>query len=96
MVSRTAVPIRGSVRPELSEESDMFITDAPKPPEWLHSKKCLAEAMISAVQNARDAEDFSALEFTLWAQDGGALADAHEYLNSGLQTCICPPDYIGG
>lgn len=58
-----------------------------------HTKACLASSMISAVQNARDAEDFTDHEFALWAQRGGPIDDAHMYLRDGLSDCQCPPRY---
>lgn len=62
-----------------------------RPAEHLHSRACLATAIISAVENARDAEHFTEHEFRLHAQDNGFLSDADEYLTSGTATCTCPP-----
>lgn len=66
----------------------MFTDPTPPPAEWLHSKECLASAIISAVQNFRD--DLStAHDFRLNAQGNDFLHAADEYLTSGTQTCIC-------
>jgi hypothetical protein len=54
-----------------------------------HSKSCFAQAMISAIENARDSEHFTNHEFALWVQDQGPRTDAFEYLNTELQTCTC-------
>lgn len=63
------------------------------PIEWDHDKSCYAEAVISAVQNLRDCEDFSRHDFALAVQGGGYEFDisrvAHGYLNDGLQDCRC-------
>ena len=66
----------------------MFNDPTPPPAEWLHSKECLAEAIISAVQNLRD--DLStAHDFRLNVQANLPLQWADEYLTSGTQTCTC-------
>jgi len=68
----------------------------PMPAEWLHEKRCLAEAMISAIQNARDTEDefFTAHDFRTWAQENAVLQQADEYLNTGLQDCRCDKSHV--
>jgi hypothetical protein len=55
----------------------------------MHSKKCLAEAIISAVQNLRDNKQVDDLAFRLAAQANEFLPEADAYLNDGLQTCTC-------
>lgn len=55
----------------------------------MHSKKCLAEAIISAVQNLRDNGQVDSLAFRLAAQANEFLPEADAYLNDGLQTCTC-------
>lgn len=69
----------------------MILNPTPRPAEHLHSKSCLAEAVISAVQNLRDTEGETDHEFRLAMQDNYQLELADEYLNTGLQTCTCPP-----
>lgn len=63
----------------------------PRPTEHLHSKKCLATAILCAVENWRDAEGMTDHEFRLMAQDNDFLHTADEYLNTGTCTCTCPP-----
>jgi hypothetical protein len=73
----------------------MFTNQEPRPAEWLHSRKCLAAAVIAAVENLRDEEGSSDLAFRLAMQDG-PLAVADGYLADGLMTCICPePETCG-
>jgi hypothetical protein len=60
-------------------------------PEHLHSVRCLSSALISAIENFRDTDHMTDLEFRLHAQDGTFVHCADEYLNSGTATCICPP-----
>jgi hypothetical protein len=55
----------------------------------MHSKRCLAEAIISAVQNIRDNQSIDDLAFRLAAQANEFLPEADDYLNTGLQTCTC-------
>jgi hypothetical protein len=59
-------------------------------PEQGHTKRCLAAAMICAVENARD-DGITDLEFRLWAQENRALTWADLYLDEGTATCTCPP-----
>jgi hypothetical protein len=68
-------------------------TMRPPTTEEGHTKRCMASAMISAVQNARDSEYFTDHEFALWAQRGGALDDAVMYLRDDITDCQCPPRY---
>lgn len=74
----------------------MLNTAAPRPAEHLHSKRCLASAIISAVENIRDMENFSDHEFRLAAQDNDFLASADQYLQEGIATCTCPPCFNPG
>jgi hypothetical protein len=55
----------------------------------LHSRRCLAEAIISAVQNLRDEAGQDDHGFRIEMQGNGALPLADLYLNTGLQTCTC-------
>lgn len=55
----------------------------------LHSKRCLAQAIISAVENARDEQGQTDHGFRILMQDNRALQWADEYLNDGTQTCTC-------
>ena len=57
--------------------------------DTMHSKRCLAEAIISAVQNIRDNRQIDDLAFRLAAQRNEFLPEADGYLNDGLQTCTC-------
>ena len=54
-----------------------------------HTKKCLASAIISYVQNLRDDNNLSDIGFQLMAQDG-VVHPAYDYLIDGIQTCRCP------
>jgi hypothetical protein len=53
----------------------------------LHDKRCLAAALISAIENMRDAMPDQ--DFRLAVQDGRVLVEADDYLLSELQTCSC-------
>lgn len=55
----------------------------------LHSRRCLAEAIISAVQNLRDEAGQDDHGFRIEMQNNGALPLADLYLNTALQTCTC-------
>lgn len=66
----------------------MFI-DRVRPPEWMHERRCLARAIISAVENLRDSDAFTDLGFRLQMQDNHALTEADDYLNTGMVDCIC-------
>ena len=55
-----------------------------------HTKKCLASAMISAVQNLRDDEGETDFDFRIAAQDNYFLTLADDYLETRIQSCICP------
>jgi hypothetical protein len=61
-------------------------------PEHMHTKRCLANAIINAVQNYRDNEDVTDHDFALGMQDGLALQHAHEYLQTGTVDCSCNSD----
>lgn len=54
-----------------------------------HTKACLAEALISAVQNLRDDRDTKLHHFKSAMTNGSLLATADGYLKDGLQTCTC-------
>lgn len=69
----------------------MIINETPRPTEHLHSVKCLASAIIAAVENYRDTEHMTDIEFRLHAQDGTFLRAADEYLAEGLMNCRCGP-----
>lgn len=59
-----------------------------------HTKRCMADAMISVLQNFRDDSGVRAYEFSLLGQDGSFYRTALEYLDSGLSTCQCPPRFV--
>ena len=56
--------------------------------ETLHTKDCLAGAMISAIENMRDGAG-SDFDFRIMAQDNLALVWADDYLASGTSVCRC-------
>jgi len=56
----------------------------------MHTKSCLASAIICAVENARDAAD-SDFDFRILMQEGAALSWADGYLSDGTATCSCAP-----
>lgn len=60
-----------------------------RPREHLHEKACLAKAMISAIENSRDLEFLSDLDFRFAMQDNDALRQADDDLASGTSECIC-------
>lgn len=53
----------------------------------MHDKRCLAHAVICAVENLRDAEDD--LGFRVGMQDNLPLTWADEYLAAGTVSCLC-------
>lgn len=73
-------------------------------PEEGHSPACLASAIISAIQNYRDAicsdaksagknpltDSIAQFDFRTWSQNNGMLTDADDLLATQLQDCICP------
>lgn len=77
----------------------IFNDDHTRTLEEGHSARCLAAAMIAAIENMRDrvAEDAKAdagddrtvTPFRLLAQDNAPLTWADEYLVSNTTTCIC-------
>jgi len=67
----------------------MFTNLTTMPREHMHSKRCLASALISAVENLRDAERMTDHQFRMNAQEGSFLAMADDYLADGLSDCLC-------
>jgi hypothetical protein len=61
-------------------------------PEQGHEPKCLAQAMITAIENIRDLEGVGLVEFRQMVQTPGyVLSTADAYLEGGDVECICPP-----
>lgn len=56
-----------------------------------HTKRCLANAMISAIQNLRDDEEESDFDFRIAMQDNYSLVLADDYLTweGNFSICIC-------
>ena len=77
----------------------IFNDDHTRTLEEGHSARCLAAAMIAAIENMRDrvAEDTKAdagddrtvTAFRLLAQDNAPLTWAEGYLADGTMTCTC-------
>lgn len=67
----------------------MMTHPQPMPAEYLHSKRCQASALISAVENLRDMEGTSPIDLRLALQDGTPLAWADSYLADGTADCLC-------
>lgn len=67
-------------------------------PEQGHTRRCLAKAMIAAVENLRD-DAVSDLEFRTGLQEGLPLQWADLYLTEGMTVCLCPdleaPELVG-
>lgn len=67
-------------------------------PEQGHTAPCMAKALISAIENARDLaiseahgnEDTAQYDFRSMAQDNVPLLWADTYLAEGVAECICP------
>lgn len=55
----------------------------------MHSKRCLAAAIIAAVENLRDVEGQEDHGFRMAMEDNMALAEADSYLNDGTMPCSC-------
>lgn len=53
-----------------------------------HSRKCIAQAMISAIENARDSEYVTDENFVSFAKDGTFLWEGYAYLEEP-SLCIC-------
>lgn len=74
--------------------TDGFYLDRPSIEDG-HTKACLANAMMSAIQNLRDDEGITDYDFASWAQRGGVAGTAYDYLNeSCLSDCTCPKRVI--
>ena len=56
-----------------------------------HTKKCMARALICAIENLRDDENLSDIGFALEVQDGTNLRSIALDYYDGLLDCICPP-----
>jgi hypothetical protein len=64
--------------------------DRVRPYGWLHEKRCLAAAVIAAVENMRDSEYHTDLSFRIALQNNEALQEADGYLSDGpLMNCTC-------
>lgn len=57
-----------------------------------HTARCLAHALICAVENLRDMEDQTGYGFRLAVQENTPLQWADDYLISGTATCLCPSE----
>ena len=57
----------------------------------MHTKECLAESLIAAIQNFRDYEGYSDADFRTLVEENKILEEADGYLNDGLMPCKCPP-----
>ena len=55
----------------------------------MHTKRCLAGAVIAAVENLRDQDGMTHFDFRIAVQDNAMLSEADGYLRDGLFTCIC-------
>lgn len=55
----------------------------------MHTKVCLASAMMSAIENFRDSADVTDVDFRIMAQSNKVLHEADAYLAEGLSTCRC-------
>lgn len=53
-----------------------------------HTKRCYANAMIAKIQNERDADSVSVIEFKIELQQTNMIAHAIDYMD-GLMDCIC-------
>lgn len=63
----------------------------------MHTKECLAYAIICAVENLRDEEGMTDLDFRLRIQDNTALTDADGYLEDtspAFSICRCPRAWV--
>lgn len=59
-------------------------------PEQGHTRRCLAKALIAAVENLRDTDAMTDLDFRVQVQEGVPLQWADMYLNEGITECLCP------
>jgi hypothetical protein len=57
--------------------------------EHTHTKQCLAGALKSAIENFRDYDEVSDVEFRLLVQDGQILREADTYLADMVGLCRC-------
>ena len=87
-MSTTTQPTRTTTT---KEHHPMMTTTTPRAAEHLHEKRCLAAAMLAAVENLRDDETLDDFGFRIAAQQNGALEAADQYLADGLMTCRCGP-----
>lgn len=58
-------------------------------PEQGHTKRCLAKALIAAIENLRD-DSGSDVDFRIAVQDNVPLEWADSYLTEGVTECLCP------
>ena len=56
----------------------------------VHSKRCMAAAIIAAVENIRDEEGTDEVDFRIAMLHGRAIEAADDYLATGLTECRCP------
>lgn len=59
-------------------------------PEQGHTKRCLAKALITSIENWKDAYDIDDHDFRIAAQRNVALEEADEWLAVGMTECVCP------
>ena len=55
----------------------------------MHSKRCLAASIITAVENIRDREDGDDHSFRIAVQNNEMLNEADSYLTDGTMPCSC-------
>ena len=89
-----ATPCRsGPERPDdaLCQDHGLMIAPADETvwPNLMHTKRCLAAAMICAIENERDYDLTRDLDFRIAMQDNHALTLADSYLLDGTKTCEC-------
>jgi hypothetical protein len=68
----------------------MFNDPTPRSAEHTHEARCLAAAVIAAVENLRDKDGQTPTGFALAMQDN-PLYIARGYLADGLMMCTCGP-----
>lgn len=61
--------------------------------EFTHSKACNFAAVVCAMENIRDREGMTDVDFVIALQSGEALAEAQGYLIEGMTACICPDSW---
>ena len=57
----------------------------------MHTRQCLAKAVIAAVENIRDMDGITDRKFWEFMESNKSFQEAQDYLEFGIADCTCPP-----